>query len=200
MALYAEVPLRAFENEYVDLAFGAFWDPAGVTDDSSAESFQRCRHTELTHGRFSMLAIMGYALSEISSEPQSYVPPSVGVKSDAVQDGPVDISEGLDFFSTVLCESFRPSMANQLLGLELEVDNFFSFTQCIAFEISLKADASGVLSVPYCLVASTPVNDCSHTFRKAHQLVVEHLAKFFQEVFKRGPTWNGDVGGVWLDS
>ena len=63
-ALYTASPLRAFENELGVQEPVGFWDPAGFTADGSVENFARRRQTELKHGRVSMLATMGWSLSD----------------------------------------------------------------------------------------------------------------------------------------
>ena len=41
-----------------------FWDPLGLLDDGSQETFDRLRFVELKHGRISMLAVLGYLVAE----------------------------------------------------------------------------------------------------------------------------------------
>jgi len=63
-ALYTASPLRAFENELGVQAPVGFWDPLGFCKDGDEAKFRRRRASELKHGRWCMLATVGYIVPE----------------------------------------------------------------------------------------------------------------------------------------
>merc|ERR1711904_590482 len=67
--LYADSPLRAFENELGVQAPTGFWDPAGFVMDGDEDNFKRLRSAEIKHGRVSMLACVGYIVPEFVKFP-----------------------------------------------------------------------------------------------------------------------------------
>jgi Chlorophyll A-B binding protein len=56
--------VKAFENELGAQAPLGFFDPLGLVADGDQEKFDRLRYVELKHGRISMLAVVGYLVSE----------------------------------------------------------------------------------------------------------------------------------------
>jgi hypothetical protein len=56
--------IKAFENELGAQAPLGFFDPLGLVADGDQEKFDRLRYVELKHGRISMLAVVGYLVSE----------------------------------------------------------------------------------------------------------------------------------------
>jgi hypothetical protein len=56
--------LKAFENELGVIAPTGFWDPAGLTNGISQETFDQYRTAELKHGRVAQLAVLGYIAPE----------------------------------------------------------------------------------------------------------------------------------------
>jgi len=54
----------AFENEVgVQQPLG-YWDPLGLVADGDQAKFDRLRYVEIKHGRISMLAVVGYLVTE----------------------------------------------------------------------------------------------------------------------------------------
>merc|ERR1719243_371575 len=86
-SLYADSPLRAFENELGVQAPVGFWDPLGLSKDGNAEQFQRRRSTELKHGRVSMLAAMGYMTPEITGKFPGALSPSMKLQFEDIPNG-----------------------------------------------------------------------------------------------------------------
>ncbi|GKY96848.1 fucoxanthin chlorophyll a c protein [Mayamaea pseudoterrestris] len=56
--------IAAFENELGAQAPLGFFDPLGLVADGDQEKFDRLRGVELKHGRISMLAVVGYLVTE----------------------------------------------------------------------------------------------------------------------------------------
>jgi hypothetical protein len=56
--------VQAFENELGAQAPLGFFDPLGLVADGDQEKFDRLRGVELKHGRISMLAVVGYLVTE----------------------------------------------------------------------------------------------------------------------------------------
>ncbi|GKY98688.1 fucoxanthin chlorophyll a c protein [Mayamaea pseudoterrestris] len=56
--------IAAFENELGAQAPLGFFDPLGLVADGDQAKFDRLRYVELKHGRISMLAVVGYLVSE----------------------------------------------------------------------------------------------------------------------------------------
>jgi len=54
------VAAKPFADEVGSMAPLGFYDPLGLTADGSREKFDLLREYELTHGRVSMLAVVGY--------------------------------------------------------------------------------------------------------------------------------------------
>jgi hypothetical protein len=54
----------AFESELGAQDPLGFWDPLGLVADGDQEKFDRLRYVEIKHGRISMLAVVGYLVSE----------------------------------------------------------------------------------------------------------------------------------------
>jgi Chlorophyll A-B binding protein len=54
----------SFENELGAQAPLGFFDPLGLVADGDQAKFDRLRYVELKHGRISMLAVVGYLVSE----------------------------------------------------------------------------------------------------------------------------------------
>jgi hypothetical protein len=54
----------AFEDELGAQAPLGFFDPLGLVSDGDQEKFDRLRTVELKHGRISMLAVVGYLVTE----------------------------------------------------------------------------------------------------------------------------------------
>merc|ERR1719476_7652 len=92
-ALYTGSPLRAFESELGVQAPVGFWDPAGLSKDGDAAAFKRRRHTEIKHGRISMLATMGYITPEITGKFPGYISPSKGLAFADIPNGLAAISK-----------------------------------------------------------------------------------------------------------
>ena len=55
---------NAFESEVGAQPPLGFFDPLGLLDDGNQETFDRLRYVEIKHGRISMLAVVGYLLTE----------------------------------------------------------------------------------------------------------------------------------------
>merc|ERR1719333_568908 len=86
-SLYADSPLRAFENELGVQAPVGFWDPLGLSKDGDEEGFRRRRATELKHGRVSMLAAMGYMTPEITGKFPGSLSPSMKLQFEDIPNG-----------------------------------------------------------------------------------------------------------------
>lgn len=56
--------LSAFEDDFGAMLPLGFWDPLGLVADGNQEKFDRLRLVELKHGRISMLAVVGYLVTE----------------------------------------------------------------------------------------------------------------------------------------
>ena len=54
----------AFENELGAIMPLGFYDPLGLVDGKDQARFDRLRYVEIKHGRVSMLAVVGYLLTE----------------------------------------------------------------------------------------------------------------------------------------
>ena len=54
----------AYENELGAQAPLGFWDPLGIVADEDQATFDRLRYTEIKHGRISMLAVVGYLVTD----------------------------------------------------------------------------------------------------------------------------------------
>jgi Chlorophyll A-B binding protein len=54
----------AFENEIGAQAPLGFFDPLGLVEDGDQLKFNRLRYVEIKHGRVSMLAVVGYLVTE----------------------------------------------------------------------------------------------------------------------------------------
>ena len=65
-SLYADAALRAFESDPGVQAPKGPWDPHGFTNDGGEASFLRRHSVEFKHGRFCMLATVGYITPEIT--------------------------------------------------------------------------------------------------------------------------------------
>jgi hypothetical protein len=56
--------LNSFEGELGAQAPLGFFDPLGLVADGDQEKFDRLRYVEIKHGRISMLAVVGYLVTE----------------------------------------------------------------------------------------------------------------------------------------
>jgi len=56
--------LNAFENELGSQPPLGFFDPLGLVSDGNQANFDRLRYVEIKHGRVSMLAVVGYLITE----------------------------------------------------------------------------------------------------------------------------------------
>ena len=56
--------LQAFETEVGAQPPLGFFDPLGLLSDGNQETFDRLRYVEIKHGRISMLAVVGYLVTE----------------------------------------------------------------------------------------------------------------------------------------
>lgn len=56
--------LHAFKHELGAQPPLGFFDPLGIVADGDREKFDRLRYVEIKHGRISMLAVVGYLLTE----------------------------------------------------------------------------------------------------------------------------------------
>lgn len=56
--------LKAFESELGAQPPLGFFDPLGLVTDADQARFDRLRFVELKHGRISMLAVVGYLITE----------------------------------------------------------------------------------------------------------------------------------------
>ncbi len=58
------VVVKAFEDELGAQPPLGFFDPLGLVTDGNQANFDRLRYVELKHGRVSMLAVVGYLITE----------------------------------------------------------------------------------------------------------------------------------------
>lgn len=58
------VVVKAFEDELGAQPPLGFFDPLGLVADGNQSNFDRLRYVELKHGRVSMLAVVGYLITE----------------------------------------------------------------------------------------------------------------------------------------
>lgn len=58
------VAVKAFEGELGAQPPLGFFDPLGLVADGNQKNFDRLRYVELKHGRISMLAVVGYLVTE----------------------------------------------------------------------------------------------------------------------------------------
>ena len=56
--------LKAFEDDIGATPPFGFYDPLGLVADGDEEKFDRLRYVEIKHGRISMLAVVGYLVTE----------------------------------------------------------------------------------------------------------------------------------------
>merc|ERR1711933_214698 len=56
--------VKAFEDELGAQPPLGFFDPLGLVADGNQEKFDRLRYIEIKHGRISMLAVLGYLVTE----------------------------------------------------------------------------------------------------------------------------------------
>merc|ERR1712176_1640455 len=58
------VAMKAFEEELGAQPPLGFFDPLGIVEEGDQEAFDRLRYTEIKHGRISMLAVVGYLITD----------------------------------------------------------------------------------------------------------------------------------------
>merc|ERR1712203_290577 len=78
-SLYADSPLRAFENELGVQAPVGFWDPLGLAKDGDADTFRRRREVEIKHGRVCMIATIGFMVTSLGYRFPGELSPSTGI-------------------------------------------------------------------------------------------------------------------------
>ena len=75
-AAAAKVSLAAspYENEVGAIPPTGFFDPLGLSDNLSPETFEQYRAAELKHGRIAQLAVVGYIVPEVFRWPGNISP------------------------------------------------------------------------------------------------------------------------------
>ena len=62
-AMDAAIPRETILSEPDTTEFGGIWDPLGLAEMGSDETIAWYRHSEIKHGRVSMLAVVGYLVT-----------------------------------------------------------------------------------------------------------------------------------------
>jgi hypothetical protein len=78
---------RSFENEVGAQVPLGFWDPLGLVADGNQETFDRLRGVELKHGRVSMLAVVGYLVTEAGIRLPGVISSSSGLEFSSIPSG-----------------------------------------------------------------------------------------------------------------